>query len=30
MEKQQKTGKWLKLLIDILKVLAGFLAGSQL
>lgn len=27
MENQQKKGKWINLIIDILKVLAGFLAG---
>lgn len=30
MEKQKETGKWIKLIIDILKVLAGFLAGVNL
>lgn len=30
MEKKEKTGKWIKLIIDVLKVLAGFLAGVNL
>lgn len=30
MEKKEKTGKWIKFIIDVLKVLAGFLAGVNL
>lgn len=30
MERQKNTGKWISFIIDLLKVLAGFLAGSQL
>ena len=30
MEKSNKTGKWIRFIIDVLKVLAGFIAGVNL
>ena len=27
MERKQKAGKWISLIIDLLKVLAGYLVG---